>query len=197
MAVVSAVALTGGLAAMAEAPAAAGVGSAIADGAAAESAGALASVDAMAEVPMVAAAQEPFIMGEASVQALRAAATSGGAGVGGGGSRFIFHGTTGSAAQSILSPSGVQAMSTNTAPFPAGSFFTHEGGELAHVAASHWSARSAALYGSPGAVLRGEVPAEVMRSLEQQGLVRTGPVPGLPFFPHQTVFLPEALPSSR
>jgi hypothetical protein len=79
----------------------------------------------------------------------------------------------------------------NTAPFPAGTFFTHMGAD-ADLVASHWAAiRSRGGLGPT--LLRGTMPRSVFESLSARGLIRTGPTPGLPFFPPQTVILPEAL----
>jgi hypothetical protein len=103
----------------------------------------------------------------------------------------LFHGTTSAGARSILTE-GLLPVSKNTAPFPAGSFFTHAGAE-GQVAASHWAARSAGLHGGQPVLLRGTMSQELFNSLTSQGLIRTGPVPGLPFFPPQTVILPEGL----
>lgn len=83
-------------------------------------------------------------------------------------------------------------VSTNTAPFPAGSFFTTAGTE-GQLAASHRAARSAHLYGGTPAVVRGTIPQAVFDNLIAQGWVKTVSVPGLPFFPEQTVVLPEGL----
>jgi hypothetical protein len=103
----------------------------------------------------------------------------------------LFHGTTAAGAQSILSE-GLLPVSRHTAPYPAGSFFTHIG-EDAQVAASHWAARSSALYGGRPLVLCGTLSYALFDTLRAQGLIRTSAVPGLPFFPAQTVILPEAL----
>jgi hypothetical protein len=108
-----------------------------------------------------------------------------------GGTVELFHGTTQAGAESILSK-GLLPVSRNTAPFPAGSFFTHAG-EEAQVAASHWAARSASLYGGSPSVLRVTVPQSLFDALSAEGWIRTGPTPGLPWFPPQTVLLPEAL----
>lgn len=110
---------------------------------------------------------------------------------GGGATVELFHGTTSAGARSILRE-GLRPISTNTAPFPAGSFFTHVGAE-GQVAASHWAGRSAGLYGGNPVLLRGTMSAEVFESLSAQGLIRTVPTPGLPFFPPQTVILPKGL----
>jgi len=118
---------------------------------------------------------------------------SGGSGGGGGarGSVVLFHGTTGAGARSILS-GGLLPVSQNTAPFPSGSFFTHTGAQ-GQIAASHWAARSASLHGGNPVLLRGVMSQELFNSLNAQGLIQTGPVPGLPFFPPQTVILPNGL----
>jgi RHS repeat-associated protein len=109
---------------------------------------------------------------------------------GGSGMVTLFHGTTNSGAQSILQD-GLLPVSTNTGAFPAGSFFTHVGGD-AQVAASHWAARSAPLHGGSPVLLQGTMPQALFNSLSSQGLIRTSATPGLPFFPPQTVILPDA-----
>jgi RHS repeat-associated protein len=121
----------------------------------------------------------------------RAAGSAGDAADGAGATIELFHGTNTSGARSILSE-GLRPVSTNTAPFPAGSFFTHTGTE-GQVAASHWAARSVELYGEAPVLLRGTVSRQLFDSLASQGLIKTGSVPGLPFFPPQIVILPEGL----
>ena len=111
---------------------------------------------------------------------------------GGGGTVELFHGTTQAGAESIIAD-GLLPVSRNTAPFPAGSFFTHAG-EGGQVGASHWAAsRATGLLGGAPTVLRGTLPQATFDSLTAQGLIRTGPVPGLPYFPQQTVILPGGL----
>ena len=85
---------------------------------------------------------------------------------GGGATVELFHGTTSAGARSILRE-GLRPISTNTAPFPAGSFFTHVGAE-GQVAASHWAGRSAGLYGGNPVLLRGMMSAEVFENLSAQ-----------------------------
>ena len=97
--------------------------------------------------------------------------------------------------QSVACPcssNGLRPVSRNTAPFPGGSFFVHTGPE-GQVAASHWAARSAGLFGDSPALLRGTMSPELFNAMVSQGLIQTGDVPGLPFFPPQTVILPEGL----
>jgi len=43
-------------------------------------------------------------------------------------------------------------------------------------------------------LLRGTIPKRVFDDLVGKGLVKTGSVPGLRWFPHETVFMPRALP---
>jgi hypothetical protein len=112
-----------------------------------------------------------------------------------GGTVELFHGTTQAGAGSIMSE-GLLPVSRNTAPLPAGSFFTHAG-EGGQVGASHWAAsRATSLPGGAPTVLRGTMPQATFDSLSSQGLIRTGPVPGLPYFPQQTVILPGGLPAA-
>jgi hypothetical protein len=68
---------------------------------------------------------------------------TGGSG-GPGASTTFYHGTNQAAAVNIVE-NGLQAVSTNTFPYPPGSYFTHAASEpLALEAASHWGLRSAA-----------------------------------------------------
>jgi hypothetical protein len=114
---------------------------------------------------------------------------------GGGATVELFHGTTQAGAESIMSD-GLLPVSRNTAPFPGGSFFTHAG-EAGQVGASHWAAsRATGLPGGAPTVIRGTMPQALFDSLSGQGLIRTGPVPGLPYFPPQTVILPGGLPAA-
>jgi len=62
-------------------------------------------------------------------------------------------------------------------------------GEHAEVAASHW-----AVSRGGDTLLRGTIPKRVFDDLVGKGLVKTGSVPGLRWFPHETVFMPRALP---
>jgi hypothetical protein len=109
------------------------------------------------------------------------------------GATTFFHGTTALAAESIVS-SGLKAVSTNTAPFASGSFFTHEASQAGLVAASHWPAVQEKVTSAGVGVVEMTVPNSVLQQLGAQGLVRSGAVPGIRgFFPSQTVFLPGAL----
>ena len=106
------------------------------------------------------------------------------------GFRDFVHGTSEASANNIVS-GGVRAVSTNTAPLPAGSFFTFESTRAsAEIAASHFALRHTS--SANVRLLLGRVPISVLDDLITRELVKTGPTPGLPFFPHQTVFLPEA-----
>ncbi|HYQ40701.1 MAG TPA: RHS repeat-associated core domain-containing protein, partial [Polyangiaceae bacterium] len=107
----------------------------------------------------------------------------------------FFHGTTEGGATSILA-NKILPVSKNTAPFPAGSFFVHLGPE-GQVAASHWAASRAGLFGDSPALLRGTMAPELFNAMVTQGLIQTGDVPGLPFFPPQTVILPQGLDAAN
>jgi hypothetical protein len=110
--------------------------------------------------------------------------------IGESGFRDFVHGTSETSANNIVS-GGVRAVSTNTAPFPTGSFFTFEVNQAnAEIAASHFALRHTS--SANARLLVGRVPTSVLNDLRAREVVRTGPTPGLPFFPHQTVFLPEA-----
>lgn len=104
--------------------------------------------------------------------------------------RDFVHGTSEVSANNIVS-GGVRAVSTNTAPLPTGSFFTFESTRAnAEIAASHFALRHTS--SANARLLLGRVPISVLDELIAREFVKTGPTPGLPFFPHQTVFLPEA-----
>jgi hypothetical protein len=108
------------------------------------------------------------------------------------GTTAFLHGTTTEAAESIVA-NGLRALSTNTAPFAKGSFFTHAATEEGLIAASHWPIVSGKAAGGAVSVVEMVVPNSVLRELAAQGFMRTGAVPGVSGFPNQTVFLPEAL----
>lgn len=108
------------------------------------------------------------------------------------GSTSFLHGTTTDAAESVTG--GLKPVSTSTAPYPEGSFFTHAASEPdALQAASHWPLVQGKSSSSGVNVVEMSVPNATLQSLEARGLVRTGSVPGVGGFPPQTVFLPEAL----
>jgi hypothetical protein len=140
---------------------------------------------------VLAAAAPAVAQGVGALQGAAAGAGRGGAASGGGAMVELYHGTTASGAKSIMTE-GLMPVSRHTAPFPAGSFFTHVGAN-AQLAASHWAARSGSLYGGSPTLLRGTMSQELFNTLSAQGLIKTGPVPGLPLFPPQTVILPEGL----
>ena len=104
----------------------------------------------------------------------------------------FLHGTTTESAESISGE--LKAVSTNTAPYPEGSFFTHAASEPnALEAASHWPVVQGKAPSSGVSVIEMSVPPATLQSLEARELVRRGSVPGVPGFPTQTVFLPGAL----
>jgi hypothetical protein len=84
-------------------------------------------------------------------------------------------------------------VSTNTAPYAAGSFFTHEATEEGIIAASHWPIVQGKATSEGVSLVEMTVPNSVLGELQTQGLLRSGTVPGVPGFPNQTVFLPGAL----
>jgi hypothetical protein len=77
---------------------------------------------------------------------------------------------------------------------PPGSFFAHEASQAnAAFAASQWPVVQQKVASTGVRLIEMTVPNATLRSLQAQGLVRVGAVPGLPFFPMETVFSPEAL----
>ena len=102
---------------------------------------------------------------------------------------FVY-GTSEASANNIVR-GGVRAVSTNMAPFPTGSFFTFEVNQAnAEIAASHFALRHTSSANARQLLER--VPTSVLDDLMAREVVRTEPTPCLPFFSHQTVFLPEA-----
>jgi RHS repeat-associated protein len=105
----------------------------------------------------------------------------------------FFHGATDSGARSIMEH-GIKPVSKSTAPYPQGSFFAHDASvRNALEGASHWPVVQGKASSSGVRVVEMTVPAEVIRSMRAQGLIRTGAPAGLRGFPEETVFLPEAL----
>lgn len=106
----------------------------------------------------------------------------------------FYHGTTTAGAAALLA-NKIQPVSTSTAPYPAGSFFAHAADEPnALIAASAWPIVQGKTDSRGVRVVGIAVPNRTIAKLKGLGLAKESSVPGLPGFPYQTVFLPEALP---
>jgi hypothetical protein len=108
------------------------------------------------------------------------------------GSTTFYHGAPTEAAEATVA-GGIKPVSTATHRHPAGSFFTHEASAPnALESASQWPVVQGKTSSGGVGVVEMKVPNAVLRRLEARGLVKSGEVPGLPFFPKETVFHPDA-----
>ena len=90
---------------------------------------------------------------------------------------------------------GLNPVSVNTHKHAPGSFFAHEASQPdALAAASAWPIVSGKTNGRGMGVVAMVVPNSILQALTAAGLVRTGPVPGLPGMPLETVFSPASFP---
>lgn len=138
----------------------------------------------------------PLVLSLAATVIGRLAAGGGGGGGRGGrrggGSTSFLHGTTVAEGEAMMG--NLKPVSTETNVHPTGSFFTFEASQPnALVAATHMAHRNASPLRVSPIVLEMSVPNNVLKNLTAKGLVKTGPVPGLPLFPNETVFYPDAL----
>ncbi len=129
-------------------------------------------------------------LGATARAALGAGAAAAPAAASEGGTTTFLHGT----AQGESVMRGLKPVSTSTGQYPAGSFFTHNATlPNAIEAASHWPIVQGKVASTAVSVVEMTISNATLRSLQRQGLVRVGPVPGLPGFPAETVFMPGAL----
>lgn len=108
------------------------------------------------------------------------------------GFKYFFHGTHKKYVRSVLNR--IKPVSVNTDNHPLGSFFTFENDEPHAFFAAHEMAYRH--YRRNAAILYGRLPTSVYNQLFALGYVHKHLPKGFPrFFPNQTVFWPEALPT--